>query len=237
MSSQVRERVSRLQARKARTAKLPFGLKASEIVIASLVLIFFIVVVVYYFTSLVPEQSRLGRLEKELSQLTNEIGSLDSSAGNGTSTATSVKDALDSLQSFKTEYLRPLASGRIEVINQINELAKKHSVSLMSGIDMPLQKGAAVADDQTANSRKKTEDLFNVYPHMEMHFTVFGQYQNLRTFINDLERIKQFIVIKSVGILSQEDRGGEGGGGRQGGRGGSGAGLALTVDASVYFQP
>jgi len=38
--------------------------------------------------------------------------------------------------------LRPLASGRIALINEINALAKKHNVQLTSGIDMPVEKGA-----------------------------------------------------------------------------------------------
>ncbi|HKP85693.1 MAG TPA: hypothetical protein VJZ26_06340 [Blastocatellia bacterium] len=236
MSSRVQERVSRFEVRKVRGAQLPFGLRAGEIVAASLALLFFIVVVVYYFTSLVPEQSRLSSLESELAKLKGEISVGKTPEANGPATAASVRDALDSLQTFKTEYLRPLTSGRIDLINQINALAKKDGVALMSGIDMPLQK-AVQADEEAANKRKKAEDLFNVYPHMDMHFTVFGQYENLRSFLNDLERVKQFMVIRSIGILSQEEKTGGGGGGRHGSRGEGVSGLALTIDASAYFQP
>jgi hypothetical protein len=148
-----------------------------------------------------------------------------------------VKAALDSLQAFKSEHLRPLASGRIALINQINALAKKNAVTLTSGIDMPLEQ-AAEAADQDSSKRKKTEDLYNVFPHMNLHFTVFGQYGNVRALINELEHNKQFLVIKSINISSQEERADEGGGGRRGGRGGGGvSGLTLTVEAAAYFQP
>jgi hypothetical protein len=235
MSIQVRERVSKVQARASRAARLPLGLKGSEIVAASLALLFFLVVIVYYFTALRPEQTRLAALEKNLADATREINVGGPTQPTGATPAASVQDALDSLQTFKSEYLKPLASGRIDLINQVNALAKKDGVALMSGIDMPLQKAAQI-DDQAAGKRKKAEDLFNVFPHMEMHFTVFGQYPNLRAFISDLERVKQFVIIRTISLLSQEEKGG-GGGGRRSSRSEGVSGLALTIDASAYFQP
>jgi Tfp pilus assembly protein PilO len=234
MSSHVRERVSKFEVRQARVTRLPFGLSSVEVVAAVLVLLFFIVVIVYYFTALKPEQSRLDQLEADLRKAQAEIGSISTPDGQGVSTATTVKSALDSLQAFKTEHLRPLASGRIALINQINALAKKNGVTLTSGIDMPLEK-AAEPEDPGSNRRKKSEDLFNVFPHMNMHFTVFGQYANVRAFINEIEHNKQFLVIKSINIASQEEKTGEGGGGRRGR--GNVSGLTLTIDAAAYFQP
>jgi hypothetical protein len=181
-----------------------------------------------------PEQTRLDNLEADLKKAQAEITGISSADAQGTSPATAVKAALDSLQAFKAEHLRPLASGRIALINQINALAKKNGVTLTSGIDMPLEK-AAEAEDPGSNRRKKSEDLFNVFPHMNMHFTVFGQYANVRAFINEIEHNKQFLVIKSISIASQEEKTGEGGGG--GRRGGNVSGLTLTVEAAAYFQP
>jgi hypothetical protein len=233
MSSQVQERVSRVQSRRVRTTRLRFGLSPGEVVAAALALIFFIVVVVYYFTSLGPAQSRLSRLEKELAKAKGEITLGGAPKEQGPSGAAAVKDALDSLQTFKSEYLKPLSSGRISLINQINALAKKNGVTLMSGIDMPLDK-ATQSEEQKSNRRKKAEDFFNVFPRMDMHFTVVGQYANLRSFISELERDKQFMIIKSINIISQE----ENAGGRRGGRAEGGAsGLTLTIEAGAYFQP
>ena len=235
MSSQVRERVSKFEVRKVRATRLPFGLSSGEIVSAVLVLLFFVVVIVYYFTSLRPEQSRLNRLENELKKAQLEIAEIAAPTTQGASPAMMVRSALDSLQAFKSEHLRPLSSGRIALINQINAVAKKNSVTLTSGIDMPLE-SAAEAEEPGSNRRKKSADLFNVFPHMTIHFTVFGQYGNIRTFINELEHNKQFLVIKSVSISAQEDKEGESGGGRRRGGGGV-AGLTLSIDASAYFQP
>ena len=236
MSSQVRERVSKLEVRRVGAKRVPFGLSSGELVIAVLVLLFFLVVIVYYFTSLRPEQDRLNKLQEQLKKAQTEIAEVAAPTAGSASPALSIKAALDSLQTFKAEHLKPLASGRIALINQINALAKKNGMALTSGIDMPLEKGAE-AVDQDSSKRKKTEDLYNVFPHMTMHFTVYGQYANMRAFINELEHNKQFLVIKSVNISTQEEKAGEGGGGRRGGGGGGVSGLTLTVEAVAYFQP
>ena len=238
MSSQVRDRVSKFEVRRVTAARLPLGLSSAELVIAVLVLLFFVVVVVYYFTSLRPEQARLERLQEDMKRAQSEIAAVATPATLDASPAMTVRAALESLQAFKSEHLRPLASGRIALINQINALAKKNSLTLTSGIDMPLEQAAEAADEDSSK-RKKTENLFNIFPHMNMHFTVFGQYANVRAFINELEHNKQFLVIKSINISTQEEKTSEGGGGgRRGGRGGGGiAGLSLTVEAAAYFQP
>ena len=73
MSSQVRERVSKLEVRRVRVTRLPFGLSSAELVVAVLTLLFFLVVIVYYFTSLRPEQARLDRLQEDLKKAQSEI--------------------------------------------------------------------------------------------------------------------------------------------------------------------
>jgi hypothetical protein len=102
---------------------------------------------------------------------------------------------------------------------------------------MPLEKGAVKGDEADSKRKKKTEEVLNAFPHLDVHFTVFGQYQNLRAFVNELEHNKQFLVMKTVSFQLQEDKGGEGGGSRSRGRAGLGSGLVLGVEASVYFQP
>src|SRR5215211_2175670 len=102
MSSQVRERVSRLEARSSARARRPFGLSSTEIVAASLSLLFFAVVVVYYFTSLGPEQARLRELEEKLRQ--QEVVVNNPQDGNVTTAPThTAKEALGTLEAFKNE--------------------------------------------------------------------------------------------------------------------------------------
>src|SRR5262249_36560016 len=103
------------------------------------------------------------------------------------------------------------------------------------------EKSAAVqAEEGDTKRKKKTEEVLNAFPHMDLRFTVFGQYQNLRAFLNEIEHNKQFFVVKAVNFTLQEDKGGGGGGG--GGRAqrahaSVGAGLIMSIDAAAYFQP
>jgi len=232
MSTRVEEHVSRLAVRRKR-ARRSFGLSGPEIVAASLALLAFVMAVFYYFTALSPEQTRLRTQEQELQRINAEQARITTTGGGVK--GPNIKDALASLQSFKSESLRPLSSGRIALINEVNALAKKHSVTLTTGIDMPLEKGAAKTDEADSKRKKKTDELLNAFPHLDMHFTVFGQYPNQRAFLNDLEHNKQFFIIKAVGLTMQEDKG-EGGGGKRG-RATAGSGLAMTIEASAYFQP
>jgi len=231
MSTQVGQQVSRLTVRRRRASR-SFGLSGPEIGAAIIALLAFVLAIYYYFTALSPEQARLRAQEQTLQRLTAELAAT-SAAPTGPS-GPNAKDALASLQTFKTEYLKPLSSGRIALLNEVNALAKKHSVTLTSGIDMPLEK--AVKGDESDNKRKKkTEEVLNAFPRLDMHFTVFGQYQNLRAFVSELERNKQFLVMKTVSLQMQEEKGGEGGGGRS--RRGAGSGLVMNIEAAVYFQP
>lgn len=234
MSTHVEERVSRVALRQRR-ARRSFGLSIPEIVASALALLAFGLAVFYYFTALRSEQGRLRDQEQQIRQISDELAKITTPGGGNN--GPNVKEALASLQSFKSDYLKPLSSGRIALINEVNALAKKHSVTLTSGIDMPIQKGAAKAVDEDANRKKKTEEVLNAFPHMDMRFTVFGQYPNLRAFLNDLEHNKQFFVVKTVAITMQEAKANEGGGGRGRARAAGVSGLAMSIDASAYFQP
>jgi hypothetical protein len=147
--------------------------------------------------------------------------------------------ALESLEIFKGSDLKSFSSGRIALIKEINALAKKNNVTLTSGIDMGANLGDSDAEaDQTNENksttrRKKTDELLNAFPSVGFRFTVFGQYSNVRTFISEIEREKQFVVINSLNLTNQEaktasrrSRGGEGT-----------SGIMLTIEMSAYFQP
>jgi hypothetical protein len=235
MSTQVGEQVSRLAVRR-KAARRSFGLSGPEIGAAIIALLAFVMALYYYFTALSPEQTRLRTAEQSLQRINAEMVALGSTTDGGPK-GPNAKEALASLQTFKSEYLKPLSSGRIALLNEVNALAKKHSVTLTSGIDMPLEKGAAKTEEADNKRKKKTEEVLNAFPHLDIHFTVFGQYQNLRAFVNELEHNKQFLVMKTVSLQLQEEKGGEGGGGRARGRGSLGSGLVLSIEASVYFQP
>jgi hypothetical protein len=222
---------------------MPFGLNVGELIAALLAVVLLVWVVSYYFSSLRPEQQSLRVLEAQLAEQQKNITAITKPAGpEAPGPADVAKTALESLEAFTANHLKPFSSGRIDLIKEINALAKKNNVSLTSGIDMGASAGESTAEgdksSEKANqkkgssSRKKADDLFNAFPTVNFRFTVFGQYSNLRTFINALEREKQFLVIHSINLMSQEARAA---GKRARAEGMSG--IMVTVDMSAYFRP
>ena len=238
MSTQVRERVHRAEVRPFGVTRIPFGLNLGEAIAVLLGVALLVWAVVYYFSSLKPEQDRLRAVEAELDAQQRSIIAIAKPPGAETSEGEDpAKIALETLATFKSTYLKPFSSGRIALIKEINALAKKNNVTLTSGIDMGASAGEAEGDQATekksASKRKNAEELLNAFPSVTFRFTVFGQYPNLRAFISEVEREKQFVVINSVNLTNQEARAA----GKRS-RGGEGtAGIMLTIEMSAYYQP
>jgi hypothetical protein len=230
----------RPEARAVRAPKIPLGLSVSEaiaLLLAAAVLVF---AVAQYFSSLKPEQERLRVMEAQLdAQQQSIIDNAQPGLTDGGSAEDQAKFALESLETFKNTHLKPFSSGRIALIKEINALAKKNDVTLTSGIDMGAnlvesdgEEGKASQEDGTTR-RKKSEDLLSAFPSVGFRFTVFGQYPNVRAFINALEHERQFVVIKSLNLTNQEARTSS-----RRTRGGEGSsGIMLTIEMSAYFQP
>lgn len=244
MSTEVRERVSPLQVRGVSVTKLPFGLNAAELVAAFIGVVLIVWVMVYYFSSVRPEQDQLRTLDEQFAeQQKNIMAAARPTAEEPRSDDDAKKDALESLESFKSNHLKPFSSGRIDLIKEINALAKKNNIILTSGIDMGANAGESSAEDKSGEKKpdkkgnslnKKTEEIFNVYPSVNFRFTVFGPYSNLRMFINELEHEKQFLVINLVNLTNQEAKTS----GRRAARGEGGmAGIMLSIEMSAYFKP
>lgn len=240
MSTQVRERVSRSEVRTVKVSRLPFGMKPAEAIAAILAIVVFVFAVFSYFSSLRPEQERLRLLQSEMDEQQRNIIAGGNVGGSDTTIVDTTQTALDSLNSFKTNHLKPFSSGRIELITQINAIAKKNNVVLTSGIEMGSSLGEsadadkAAADKKGPARRKKADEILNAIPSVSFRFTVFGPYPNLRTFINEFEHEKQFLVINAINLTNQEGRGTSR---RSRGEGGGASGIMLTIEMTAYFQP
>lgn len=235
MSTQVRDRIVRSEARGVRPARIPFGLSAPEVIAAFVGIALLVWVVFYYFTSVKPQQDRLRVLEAEFALQQKSI--LDNARPPGPERATPsdmAKDAVETLETFKSGHLKPFSTGRIDLIKQINALAKKDTVTLTSGIDMGASIGdtGGKSDKKGPTIRKKADEILTAFPSVSFRFTVFGQYPQVRAFINDLEREKQFLVLDSITLTNQEARTSS-----RRGRGEGVTGIMLTIEMVAFFQP
>ena len=233
MSAQVRHQVPGIEARRQRNFASRLFLSPVEIAVGSIVVLFFFGVLFYYFSSLKPEQQKLARLEEQQKSEKQFLIGMISGAG-VQPVRNTAKDALDSLEAFKTRYLRPQREGQRALIDEINALVKKHNARLTSGLAMSLENTGEDLEKKKSKS-KNAETSLSVFPKLNITFTIAGQYENLRSFISELERNKQFIVIHSLNFTTVEDSG-EGEGGRRGRRA-TVSGLVLSVNLAAHFQP
>jgi hypothetical protein len=230
MSSYVRERILRQEAGAKIRASKHFGLGAGQIVAAILTLVFFVVVLIYYFTTLRPEQDRLARLEKQLDQQQAQIINNRKPPENESVQKDTIQEALDSLETFKSQHLKNRSQGIITLFKEVNAIAGKNNVRLTSGINMREEKSASETE-QSASRSRSAESMLAQFRSVKIDFTVAGPYQSLRNFISDLERNKQFIVIDSIQLLNVEDSSGGGVSRRS-----QTAGVALSINLTAYFQ-
>lgn len=239
MSTQVRETIRRPETRQIRVTRIPFDLSVGEAIATFLAVILVLWTLAYYFTSLKPEQDRLQTIESQLAVQEQSIIKNKPDAVKDVPVEDQAKTALESLETFKETHLKPFSSGRIALIKEINALAKKNSVSLTSGIDMGSTGGEADSESEeakekkTVSRRKKTDDLLNAFPSVNFRFTVFGQYANIRTFISELEREKQFLVINALNLTNQEAKTAS----RRARGAEAPSGIMLNIEMAAYFQP
>ncbi|HEX5731380.1 MAG TPA: GspMb/PilO family protein [Blastocatellia bacterium] len=228
MSSQVRERVSRMEVRSIKMPARPFGLSPAELLAAAAVLLFFVLVVTYYFSTVRPQQDRVRELKAQRDAQQTVIDASLQNSGQGANPAQdAARQALDSLNTFKGSRLtaKTRTRGEAELFKEINALAKKNSLQLMSGIEVRHNV------DPTGSKRKSGEKSLDIFPKLEMNFTVFGQLENLRKFINQLEQNNHFLIIQTLSLTSIDAEEG-----RRGARVQSSSGISLAVNMTAYFQ-
>jgi hypothetical protein len=232
MSTQVRERLSRVQAGTRRAARLPFGLSPAEVIVACLTLVGFTLVVVYYFSYLRPEQDRLARIDEQYKKLQTDLKPPAVGAPPGAKPVDSAKVAIDSLEEFKGQSLKPVTQTKIALFDEINALAKKNKLILTSGIELAEQ-GMNEADRQREESSGKDQNSLDTFPKLAGHFTVAGEYTNLRQFIKDLEGSKHFVIVNGVNLTTQEGKTRD----EEGPRVAQISGIMLTIDFTVPVRP
>jgi len=234
MSTQIRERVSKIEIRRPHLSATRLNFSVFEIAAGVIVLVFFFGTIYYYFSSLKPEQDRLARLEAQYNLQKQQIQSILTPETNRPP-ADTLKDALDSLASFKTRYLKPRYQGQRALIDDINALVKKHGVQLTSGLEMS-QENTGQATEKKRTKSRSGEPVLNPFPQLNMNFTISGPYEKIRTFVSDLEKNKQFLMIRGVNFIAAVEEA-DGETGRRRRRSSNASGLTVTISLSAYFQP
>ncbi len=184
------------------------GLRLSlvETVFLAAAVLFAAFVVTFYLTKIAPRQLEVSSLKKrgadaqiKLSQEARREEELKTQRENA-------QKILDSLHDFEAR-LKDKNNGKSEVMDEFPQLAKANHVS-DGGVTFRTIEPDPTTDNNgnPVQPAAHNDKQLSVYPALGLDTTVEGDYHDLRRFISDLERSKQFIIINSITLQSIDEK-------------------------------
>lgn len=208
-----------------------------------------VLVLLSYLYFLVPARSRVASLAQDRKQLQTNLQTLQSVVTTDQNTTQTVHRITDSLTKFETEHLLQPDRGKMELYDELNQLIIKNGVRNTSG---PTYTPLDPEGTKSTSGRTTTTKWQSFYPGVAVMVTVEGQYENVRRFIRDIERSKQFVVINEVELQRARDNNApvsaDGGAppagdddsapaaGAPAGSGARGSLVSLQLSMATYFQ-
>lgn len=167
-------------------------------------------------TLLKKENDKITQLQKQSLELKNDIKEIKTELKDKKNFSESNQSIVEKLTSFQEKFLRDPQKGRLSVVNELNDLAKKNQITLTDGINFATIK--EVEEDSSTNARgrrtNQQDDKVSIYPALEAQFSLTGSYTNFRRFLYSLESSKIFFVIEDLTLETpdQEEKANLGGG-------------------------
>lgn len=167
-------------------------------------------------TLLKKENDKITQLQKQSLELKNDIKEIKAELKDKKNFSESNQSIVETLASFQEKFLRDPQKGRLSVVNELNDLAKKNQITLTDGISFATIKKETEDSSTNARGRRTTQsdEKANVYPALEAQFSLTGSYTNFRRFLYSLENSKMFFVIEDLTLETpdQEEKANLGGG-------------------------
>src|SRR5262245_31337383 len=181
-------------------------LSAVEVAFLVAALAFGAFVAFFYFTKVQPLSAQWTALETKEQNLLNEIQKNIKQVKAQADQASNAGKILDSLDRFKA-MLKPDQRGITQTMDEISALGKTHQLLGNESIYRVTEAESTL--DENGNPlppQKIAEKKINIYPVLGIDTTVVGDYPNLRRFLADLERSRQFLIIKSLAFQGGDDK-------------------------------
>lgn len=154
--------------------------------------------ILLYLFAVVPSNHEVEKNRQESDRLQTDLTSAQSKYGNITTTESQVSKLLTSVNDFELNNLPVAAVGKNALYQKINSLISGYGLVNTTGPDyVPLDSVDLNGGVQSEEERGKAK-FRSLFPGVYVTMTLDGPYQNLRRFINDVERGNEFIVISSI---------------------------------------
>lgn len=178
-----------------------------EVVALVVALVFVGAVAFYYFSKIQPLQSELTALQEREKEIRSQIDKANSDEAKRQKQASNAEMIMASLKDFD-RYLKQDERGMTEIINEVDALGKKFGV-LTGDSTYRVAEAEPLVDENGQPIPQKSgreNDTQKIYPVLGIDTNIIGEYPNLRKFLYDLERSRQFLVINALTFQGESDK-------------------------------
>jgi len=215
-------------------------LSVVEIVFLVAAIFFAVLVMFFYLTKIQPKESALRNLQQREKAARDTLDRMDKQRKDLESQHANAEKIVESLTEFEGR-LKDRQQGYTQIIDEVNQLTKSNHVA---GGEFGFRVTAAEVADENGNPIQpavRSDRNLNIYPSLGIDTTVEGDYHDLRRFISDLERSKQFVIINALvfqgpGADRKTRRGPKGAAPGQAPASADSVPVSLKIEMDTYFQ-
>jgi len=225
---------------RARNAVRRARLSVSEIAFLGAAMIFASGVALFYSYKVLPLGYMVAARQRQIKDLKTQIEKLNTEEKKRLAQASNAEKILGSLNDFESR-LTPDERGMTQIINEIDALSSTHKVLAGDSIYRPEAADEPQFDENgNPKPRPNKDKRPKIYPNLGVETAILGDYPNLRRFLSDLERSRQFLIVNSLTFQGGDDRIA-----RQLAKGGKQVQLSsaesvpvsLKIELDTYFKP
>jgi hypothetical protein len=177
-----------------------------EMAVLGAAILFAFAVAIFYSYEVAPLSFALNSRQREIQELKKSVEEQNTKEKKTKDQAANAVKILESLRGFETR-LSPDGTGITQIINEIDALSGAHKV-IASDSNYRKEEADEPKLDENGNPRLQPnrDKKPKIYPNFGVETTVVGDYPNLRRFLSDLERSKQFLIVNSLSFQGGDDR-------------------------------
>lgn len=192
--------------RRLRDAVSRSRLSRVEIAFLGAAILFASAVAIFYSYKVAPLSFALTARQRQIQELKARIADLNIRHKKALDQASNAEKIMESLRGFEGR-LTSDQSGMTQIINEIDALSATHKM-ITSDSNYRREDADEPKLDENGNPRLQSNrnKAPKIYPNFSVETTVVGDYPNLRRFLSDLERSKQFLIVNSLSFQGGDDR-------------------------------
>ena len=181
-------------------------LSIAEIAFLGAAILFATAVALFYSYKVLPLGYMVSSRNRQIEALKAAIRDQDDKEKKSLAQASNAEKILESLSGFES-HLTPDERGMTQIINEIDALGATHKVQVGDS-NYRVEAADEPQFDEKGNPkpRPNRDKKPKIYPNLGVETTVIGDYSNLRRFLSELERSKQFLIVNSLAFQGDDQR-------------------------------